>query len=417
MVESSYDAIIIGAGVSGLVAAQELEAYHLKTLVIEADSHVGGRLKTDHYQGFTLDQGFQVILSAYPMVQKHLDLKELNTRSFGSGALCFDAKQHFRVLDVNRKASALFTMLFSPVGGISDKLKMAKLRSEVLTKSEAEIFEEKETSTLDFLKSYGFSDRIIQRFFKPFFGGIFLEPELNTSSRQFKFIFKMFSLGEAVVPEKGMQSVAEQLQAKLKSTEFRYNTKVKEIKGQEIHLDDGDQIKAKQIIIACDPAEILPQYQSDLEWNTTTQYYFKGPKGKLHQDLIALSFEADALISNVACLSRIQVSYGDQDNALYSVSLRHTPNSSDTKIIEGIKSELSALIGSEADHWEFIRSYRIAKALPVLNNLAYERAFEESRIQDGVYLAGDHLLNPSLNAAMLSGEMAAKALILNHKNS
>lgn len=412
----SYDALIIGAGVAGLTAAKELEEYHLKTLVIDAAPQAGGRLKTDHFKGFQMDQGFQVLLSAYPMVKKHLDLKALECEAFDSGAYCFDKKGGFAVADVNRNPSAYIKMLFSPVGSLSDKLKLARLRKQVLAKSEEEIFNDPESTTMAFLQKFGFSKKIITRFFKPFFGGIFLEPELETSSRQFQFIFKMFALGEAVLPKGGIVAIAEQLKGQLKKTEFRFNTEVKEIRSGEVVLKDDSTVKGKQIIIAGDPSELLEQYESDVSWNDTQQLYFSGPKGNLARKTIALSFAKDSLINNIACLSKVQPSYAPKGQHLYSVSLNETSSESEERLEEKVRRELQLIIGGDFREWEFLRSYRVQKALPRLNNLAYERPFEESRITDSIYIAGDHLLNPSLNGAMLSGEMAAKALILNHQN-
>ncbi len=414
----SYDAIIIGAGVSGLIAAKELEEYHLNVLVVEADSKVGGRLKTDHFDGYQLDHGFQVLLSAYPMVKKHLNLEAMGCEAFSAGAYCFDKKGGFEVLDVNRSPSAYLSMLFSPVGSFADKLKMAKLRSQVLAKSEEEIFNDPETTTLEFLQKFGFSDRIINRFFRPFFGGIFLETDLATSSRQFQFIFKMFALGQAMLPEKGIEAVAHQLKDQLKKTEFRFNSKVKALEGTKLKLEDGSEIEGQQVIIAGDPSALMPQYESDVEWNFTHQLYFKGPRsGNLSKKLIALSTDDDSIINNIACLSAVQKNYAPKDNDLFSVSLKGQFNESDEELAHRVTRELQLIIGSDFRKWELLRSFRVKKALPKLQNLAYERPFEESRLADGIYIAGDHLLNPSLNAAMLSGESAAKALILNHQEA
>ena len=61
---------IIGAGVSGLVAAQVLENKGYYPIILEASDRAGGRVKTDITDGFQLDRGFQVLLSSYPAAQK-----------------------------------------------------------------------------------------------------------------------------------------------------------------------------------------------------------------------------------------------------------------------------------------------------------------------------------------------------------
>ncbi len=413
---ANYDAIIVGAGAAGLVAAKELENYHLKVLVIDADDRVGGRLKTDKVDGFTLDHGFQVLLNAYPLAKKHLDFEALGLKSFKSGAFCFKGRDHFLVEDVNRNMSAYLRMAFSPVGSVWDKLKLAKLRKEVLAKSEELIFNEPEISTLDYLKQRGFSKKIINRFFKPFFGGIFLEEELQTSCRQFQFIFKMFALGDATLPQDGIESIARQLKSQLKETQFRLNSKVKEVRKGEVELSDGEIIEAKQIIIAADPQKMYPQLVQDLAWNDTQQYYFSATKNPFPKGFITLSFAEDGLISNLAVLSDVAPNYAPKGKHLISVSIRSQQAKSDNKIEDEIKRELISSGYENVRDWELIKNFKVRKALPKLENNAYTRPFEESRIGEGIYLAGDHLLNPSLNGAMESGELAARALILNHNN-
>ena len=413
---ANYDALIIGAGAAGLVAAKELENYHLSVLVIDASDRVGGRLKTDKVNGFNFDHGFQVLLSSYPLARKHLDFQALNLRAFKAGAFCFNGQNHFLVEDVNRNVTAYLRMAFSPVGSIWDKLKLAKMRKEVLAKSEEMIFNEPEISTLDYLKQRGFSDKIITRFFKPFFGGIFLEDSLTTSCRQFQFIFKMFALGDAMLPQDGIESIAKQLKSQLKETQFRLNTKVKTVRKGEVELSDGEIITAKQIIIAADPLGIYPQLVQDISWNKTQQYYFSTPKSPFPKGYIALSFAEDGIINNLAVLSEVASAYAPKGQHLISVSIRNQQGKSDNQIEEEIRRELIASGYETTREWEYIRNYKIKKALPSISNNAYSRPFEESRIAEGIYLAGDQMLNPSLNAAMESGELAAKALILNHSN-
>jgi dsRNA-specific ribonuclease len=85
--------------------------------------------------------------------------------------------------------------LRSEFGTLGDKLRMARLRSRLKRTSIEEIFKRPERSTKDALKSEGFSQEIIHRFFRPFLGGILLDGELKTTSRMFEFVFKMLSEG------------------------------------------------------------------------------------------------------------------------------------------------------------------------------------------------------------------------------
>ncbi|WP_242523092.1 FAD-dependent oxidoreductase [Thiocystis minor] len=81
------DVIVIGAGLSGLACALRLRASGLEPLVLEAADGVGGRVRTDHRQGFLLDRGFQVLQTWYPEARQWLDFARLDLRPFYPGAL------------------------------------------------------------------------------------------------------------------------------------------------------------------------------------------------------------------------------------------------------------------------------------------------------------------------------------------
>lgn len=66
MKKQKYKIHIIGAGISGLIAARVLEDNGYSPIIIEATDRPSGRVKTDIINGYQLDHGFQVLLTAYP---------------------------------------------------------------------------------------------------------------------------------------------------------------------------------------------------------------------------------------------------------------------------------------------------------------------------------------------------------------
>jgi phytoene dehydrogenase-like protein len=181
MNKQDYKIYIIGAGVSGLIAARVLEDNGYSPAIIEATDRVGGRVKTDIINGYQLDHGFQVLLTAYPAAQKYLDFEALDLQHFLPGASIFKNSKQKIIGDPIKDISLLFSTLFSGIGNFSDKLKILKLNSSLKEKSISTIFSDKEQSTFSYLTAFGFSDEMITNFFRPFFSGIFLETELKTS--------------------------------------------------------------------------------------------------------------------------------------------------------------------------------------------------------------------------------------------
>ena len=180
--------VIVGAGVSGLVAAINCEEAGFSPILIDADKNIGGRTQSLEYENFILDKGFQVLLTEYTSVKKYLDLKSLDLKYFHPGAFVFSAHKDYELSDPLRHWWKLPDMIFSGIGTLKDKWLVFKLSQHLKNKKEESIFDGSTETTLEFLKSYGFSDRMINLFFKPFFSGIFLEDNLETPATMFKLV-------------------------------------------------------------------------------------------------------------------------------------------------------------------------------------------------------------------------------------
>ena len=125
---SQPDVVIVGAGLAGLSCAAYLHRAGLSVSVLEASDGVGGRVRSDRVDGFTLDRGFQVVLTDYPELKSQFDLKALDIKTFEPGAsVRINGSEHV-IGDPLRKPLTLTSTLTAPVGGFADKLRIAALR-------------------------------------------------------------------------------------------------------------------------------------------------------------------------------------------------------------------------------------------------------------------------------------------------
>ena len=409
MNKKEYKIHVIGAGVSGLIASKVLEDNGYTPVIIEATDRVGGRVKTDIIEGYQLDHGFQVLLTAYPSAQKYLNFEALELQHFLPGAVIFRNGNPKTIGDPLRNISLLFPTLFSGIGKFSDKLKILKLNSLLKKITLAEIFSKTEKTTLQYLLDFGFSEEIISQFFKPFFSGIFLESELETSSRMFEFVYKMFGEGFATLPKDGIEAIPKQLKANLKHTTFQFNAKVKSVEDGKIILEDGTKLESDFTIIATEASELIANLRKqETEWKSCDTLYFETNARTIPKPLIGLIAESDALINNIFYHTSISSkSVGKKELLSVTVVKEH-----------GLSQEaLKIRVQKELKHYcrinscTLIKHYAIRKALPKLNGLKYEMLPSETRITNRIFLAGDTQLNGSLNAAMISGERAALNVI------
>ena len=413
MDKKDFKIYIVGAGVSGLVAAQVLENQGYQPVILEASDRAGGRVKTDIKKGFQLDHGFQVLLSSYPAAQKYLDFKALKLQKLKPGAVIFKKGKQQIIGDPLRDISVLFSTLFSGIGTLSDKFKIFQLNLKLKNKSIEAIFSSNEISTKAYLQEFGFSSQMIAQFFTPFFTGIFLENKLTTSSRMFEFVFKMFGEGLAVIPKGGMEEISKQLVAKLSNTTFQFNTKVRSVSDKEIILNTGEKLASTATIIATDASKLINNAPpKNLSWKSCQTLYFTANKRVIEKPMIGLVSKEDSLINNIFYHTSVATNSNNTEELL-SVTVVKEHQLSEEQLIAAVTKQLKE--ECHIDTITFLEIYSIKRALPDLKNIKYEVSSSKTQLSSGVYLAGDVQLNGSLNAAMIAGEKAALQVIASLK--
>ena len=401
---------IIGAGVSSLIAAQNLEQKGYVPTILEATGYIGGRVRTEIIDGWILDVGFQVLLDAYPMSKKYLNYADLDLQRLSPGARIYTDNDSFIIGDPLRDISMLFPTLFSSIGSMRDKLKIFQLNLRLKNTPITTLFNKKEKTTLSYLQYLGFTDKIITQFFKPFFSGIFLECDLHTSSRMFEFIYKMFAEGFATLPKAGIGAIAKQLAGQLKTTQIQLNNEVQKVTTDFITMASGDQYPYDVCIVATDPSSFLEGYSVKNKWKTCDTLYFSVRVTDVPPPIIHLSALSDTLINNIFYPTSVQRA-PDPHHQLLSVTVVKQHSFSSEVLVSQVKGELEKYFS--ITKVKFIKHYAIPRALPDLGSVSYEPNLDLMAYEDKILLCGDHTANGSLNAAMISGEIAAHE-VLNH---
>ena len=402
--------VIVGGGVSGLACAHRLHQANIPFTLIEASDEPGGRVRTDEYHGFLLDRGFQVLLTAYPEARRILNYKKLELRKFRSGALIRWGGKFHRLVDPWRDPFKALPTLFSPIGTLRDKLRIAKLRSSVVSKSLFNIFHAEDKTTLAELKSYQFSPKIIDQFFRPFFGGVFLDCDLVTSSRMFNFVFQMFSRGSVTLPKAGIGQIANQLASRLPSERLRFGCPVKKIEGNTLWLEDGSEISSRRIVVAAGgeaTARLLGRPFGSHQRRQVACLYFRAPKAPLNEPYLVLNGEQIGPVNNLCVPSLVSPNYAPQGQHLISLTVLQDSLGADLE--SDVIGQMHDWYGSQVNDWEHLRTYRIAEALPN-QSAGVLPAFTQGKLNADVYLCGDFCTQGSLNAAMYSGRLAAEEL-------
>jgi len=406
------DVLIVGAGLSGLCCALKLQQEGIACLLLEASDGVGGRIRTDEQDGFRFDRGFQIFLTSYPEAKRILDYDALQLQPFLPGAVVRYGGKFYEMADPWRRPIAAVKSLLSPIGTFVDKLRVAGFRSRCLKGTIEERFRDPEITSLQLLKEAGFSQSMIERFFRPFLGGIFLDPELNTSSRMLKFVFRMFSRGTACLPAEGMEAIPRQLASKLAPDSIRLGAKVTSVGPGSVTLASGESLAAKSIVVAvegCAAVGLLGDTISPIG-QCTTCLYFAAPYSPINRPILVLNGDGSGPINNLCVLTDAAPTYGPRGESLVSVTVLGIKNDAN-RLLADVRQQLYEWYGEAVKDWRHLRTYSIAYALPNQAPPALREPTREVRWQPGIYVCGDHRDNASIQGAMVSGRRAAESII------
>lgn len=412
---SARPVVVVGAGLAGLCCARELARQDLPVLLLEASSRVGGRVRTEVVDGYRLDRGFQVLQTAYPEAQRVLDYRALRLKAFEPGALIRAQGRWIRMSDPWRRPRRAWETLTNGLGTWSDRWKLALLRRRVTRGSCESLFAEPDSTTADFLqRDMGFSPTLVEQFFRPWFSGVFFEDQLATSSRFFKFIFRMFALGDASLPEQGMEEIPRQLASDIPASAIRCSTKVERIEGRTLQLDSGETLEAAAIVLAVEGPEAarlsggrVPSPASC----ATTCLHFAADRAPLPEALLVLNGEPQSgPINNLCVPSNVSGAYAPARKALVSVSVVGAALRDTVDLESAVRRQLEDWFGREVAQWQLLRMDVIHHGLPAqpVGFMNHHRA--SPRLAEGLYCAGDHTETASIHGAMVSGRRAAESV-------
>lgn len=354
-----------------------------------------------------------------------LNYDELELQRLLPGALVqFDGSFHV-VSDPFRSPFLASQGLFSPVGSLVDKLNVLRLRSHLLSRTPDELLKELSgETTLSFLQSFGFSSSMIERFFTPFYQGIFLAPLSEQSASMFAYVFHMFATAPASLPKRGIGAVSDQLAAALPDNVHVELDRTVSLFGDgtlQFSSPEDDTIRkasAPAIVIATDGPSAARLLGSDIETNTSRGsicvYFTSSRAPPIDRPILALNGAAsnpDVTVNNMFVPSAVCPSFAPPGRTLISTTVVGAEKGmSNEELEEKVRHEMSSWYGQDVvDEWEMLRIYRIPHSQSAQNpDYVFKR---DVQLKDGLFVCGDHRNAPTVNGALQSGCEAAEKVL------
>ena len=401
--------VVVGAGLAGLTAARQLRLAGVRVRVLEARSYLGGRVHSVTQDGFTLDAGFQVLFTAYPAVARNLDLKRLDLVTLPPAAVICQGPMRETV---GRDLGSLSGTLQASSLSWPDRVRVLALAATLKSVPIAHLLTGDDEPTHNFLRRYGFSERFVEQFFAPFFGGIFLRRDLGTSARLFRYYFRLLLDGQIALPRGGIGRVTQQLAEGL---DVSLNTKVRGLEpcadGVTVEIEGG-QLEVTHVIVATDPPELerLTGVRAPTGGVGSTYLYYASAT-RLDDEPRLLLNAAEGYVNNALWLSNVNPLLAPPGKQLLSVTALGAEAFGDAELDAAVKRELSAWYGDAVKQLRPLKIIRIPFA-QFAQPAGFSAVLPDNETPlPNVLIASEATSMSSIQGAMESGEQAA-ALIL-----
>ncbi|MEW2303197.1 NAD(P)/FAD-dependent oxidoreductase [Streptomyces sp. NPDC006655] len=400
------DVVVVGAGVAGLACARDLAAAGLGVAVLEAGDGVGGRMRTDRLDGFTVDRGFQVVNPAYPQLRRRLPAPFLAPRPFLPGVLVHTGDRRVLLADPRRRPDTVRSLLSGRLAGPRDLAALAALGARDALAPAGALKRSPERTTRAALAGAGFSESFVESFFRPFLSGVFLEDALETSSRVFHLVWRSMLRGALCLPAFGVQAVPRALAAALPKGTVRLGTPVARLAGRGVVTADGTELPARAVVVATGAdaaARLLPGLDVPAH-RTVTTYHHVAPRSPLGGPVLLV--DTGRRVLNTCVLSDVAPEYAPRGSALVATSVL----GGDTEPVRAaVGTALSELYGTDTGAWDLLVARTVEAALPAMP--PPWRLTRPCRIGPGRYVCGDHRGTGSVQGALASGARAAREVL------
>ena len=291
-----------------------------------------------------------------------MDLRALQLSPFTPGMLLHTGAGRLRFADPTRRPADQGDLVRGRLAGPGGLAALAALSARDMLLPARLLKRAPDHSTLAALAGARIPGELIERMFRPFLAGVFLEDQLETSGRFFHLVWRSMLRGTLCLPRRGIQAVPEQLAAGLPPGTVRLETPVRALTGPGVLLADGRELPAGAVVVATGAAtaEALLPGLAVPDTRTVTTVYHAAPASPLAEPTLLVNTEGEIL--NTCVLSEVSPGYA-ASRALISTSVLGGGGADREP---AIRARLADLYQTDTAGWEHLDSYTIDGALPAM---------------------------------------------------
>ncbi len=406
------EVLVIGAGLAGLRCAGVLAAAGRDVRVWEQDDDVGGRVRTDAFDGFLCDRGFQVLNPAYPELPRAVDVTALDLQPFGAGVAVRRQSTSTVLAHPLREPRLVPKMLTSGVVRPADVVSVARWALPALRPNALKSHAGRDITLRSALDNKGVRGEL-RRVIDRFLAGVLLEDTGNSSNTFALLLARMFLLGVPALPAAGMQALPRLMAGSLSGL-ISLNHSVTRIErdGTGWHVSGPDaSVRANGVVVATDPTTAAtltgspppPTHGVVTDWWSTDEMPAARP-------MLWVDARRDppGPVLNTAVISAAAPGYAPAGQHLIAASAlldanREAPPDSLTR------RHAADIMGVDGGSWKLLTRSIIRHALPAQR--APLRLRRPVAVSDGLWWCGDHRDTASIQGALVSGRRAAEEIL------
>ena len=410
------DVVVVGAGLAGLECARTLADAAVDVRVLEAGDAVGGRVRTDRVDGFTVDRGFQLLNPAYPAVAERVDVGALNLQPFLPGVAVRSGRGGLALLADPRRAPWLLprALVDGAAAGLLRPAELARLGAwAVSTLGGVDRATGRgpapDVSLAADLDRAGVGGPLRRQVLEPFLAGVVAEDRGATSAAFVRLLVRSFLLGTPAVPAAGVAALPEQLAARVPDVVLGARVeRVDRSAGGVVVSGPAGRAEARAVVVATDPwtaAGLVPGVVAPAPRGLVTWWFAADEPPTLLPAVVVDGRRAGPVV-NAAVLSLVAPSYAPPGRHLVQVTALLDGAAPDEAVV---RRQAAEMFGASTRDWRLVVRHDVARALPAQPPPLVQRRPVD--LGDGLLVAGDHRDTASVQGALVSGRRAARAVL------
>jgi predicted NAD/FAD-dependent oxidoreductase len=406
---SDCDVVVVGAGLAGLECARTLHEGGLDVRVLEAGDAVGGRVRSERIDGFTVDGGFQLLNPAYPAVAARVDVVALRLRPFWPAVGVRREDRLALLADPRRAPGLLRRTLASGLLRPVELLALARWAAPALGRVPRMLARPDVTLAQSFVDA-AVEGHLRREVLEPFLAGVLADADGETSAHFVRLLVRMFLLGSPGVPEEGMGAFPRLLAADLPGrVELGRAVEAVERTGGAFRVaTPGGHVATRAVVVATDPATATrlagvpaPRMKGLVTW------WYAAPEAPPGEPVLVVDGRRRGPVVNAAVMSAVAPSYAPAGRRL--VQATTLLGAGGPPVERDVRHQAAQMLGCPAAGWSVLARHAIPQALPVQPAPLVPR--REVDLGGGLFVCGDHRDTASIQGALVSGRRTGRAVL------